>query len=131
MAETASRVETLYLAQPRGYCAGVVMAIGAVERFALELERDGEGDLAVYHAIVHNDTVVERLEAAHGVHFVEDLAELQGVEERAAASGRPFSNTVVFSAHWVSPLVRRAAAARGLPSTPKPRSTPARAITSS
>ena len=34
----------------------------AVEEAATEMKRDGQGDLAVYHAIVHNDTVVRRLE---------------------------------------------------------------------
>jgi 4-hydroxy-3-methylbut-2-en-1-yl diphosphate reductase len=107
-------IEKLYLAKPRGYCAGVVMAIQAVERFAEDLRATGEGDLGVYHAIVHNDTVVERLEERHGVHFVEDLAELDGVRERVSQEGRTFSDTVVFSAHGVSPAVREEARRRGL-----------------
>lgn len=107
-------IEKLYLAKPRGYCAGVVMAIGAVERFAEDLKREGEGDLAVYHAIVHNDTVVERLEEQHGVHFVEDLDELPTVRRRVESEGRPFADTVVFSAHGVSPAVREGARRLGL-----------------
>lgn len=106
-------IETLYLAKPRGYCAGVVMAIQAVERFADELNQD-EGDLAVYHAIVHNDTVVGRLERERGVHFVEDLGELGRVRQEAEAAGRGFSETVVFSAHGVSPAVRARARELGL-----------------
>jgi 4-hydroxy-3-methylbut-2-enyl diphosphate reductase len=107
-------IEKLYLAKPRGYCAGVVMAIQAVERFAESLRDDGEGELAVYHAIVHNNTVVERLKAQHRVHFVEDLAELEGVKAQLDAKGRKFADTVVFSAHGVSPAVRQEARRRGL-----------------
>ena len=73
-------VERVILARPRGYCAGVVMAIDAVKDAALENRQSGEGDLVVYHAIVHNNTVVERLEADHGVRFVEDLAEDEVLE---------------------------------------------------
>lgn len=105
-------IEKLYLAKPRGFCAGVVMAIQAVERAAEETR--SEGDLAVYHAIVHNDTVVSRLERERGVHFVERLDELDGVRARAGAEGRSLADTVVFSAHGVSPAVRGEAAARGL-----------------
>lgn len=96
-------IERLYLAKPRGFCAGVVMAIEAVRRTAREMK---EGELVVYHAIVHNDTVVARLSQEHGVRFVEDLAELptQGIEP----------DTVVFSAHGVSPAVRQQAAELGL-----------------
>ena len=104
-------IETLYLAKPRGFCAGVVMAIEAVERAATESKRTGEGDLTVYHAIVHNDTVVGRLREDHGVHFVEDLGELEGLE---ATGERALTDTVVFSAHGVSPAVRQEAARRGL-----------------
>ena len=106
-------VETLYLAKPRGFCAGVVMAIQAVEEAAADLGAQGES-LAVYHAIVHNDTVVGRLGAEHGVHFVEELNELEPLRERAQASGEPLADTVVFSAHGVSPSVRQGAQALGL-----------------
>ena len=95
-------IERLYLAKPRGFCAGVVMAIGAVEKAA----RQQETPLTVYHSIVHNHTVVERLSEQHGVHFVEDL---EGVE-RLPAGG----DTVVFSAHGVSPRVRERARELGL-----------------
>jgi 4-hydroxy-3-methylbut-2-en-1-yl diphosphate reductase len=99
-------IERVYLAQPRGFCAGVVMAIAAVEQAARENSREQQGDLVVYHAIVHNQTVVERLEQQHNVHFVEDLAELEGLEGA--------SDTVVFSAHGISPSIRREAERRGL-----------------
>ena len=106
-------IEKLYLAKPRGFCAGVVMAIQAVQEAADELKAQGEG-LAVYHAIVHNNTVVERLEAGRGVQFVEDLRELEGAKARAEAQGRQLADTVVFSAHGISPTVREEAAALGL-----------------
>ena len=107
-------VEKLYLAKPRGFCAGVVMAIDAVERAADEMRRDEQGDLTVYHAIVHNQTVVNRLEREHAVHFVEQLDELSPLGSRVAAQGRSLSDTVVFSAHGVSPAVRRRADELGL-----------------
>jgi len=107
-------VQTLYLAKPRGFCAGVVMAIEAVEKAADEMREAGQGDLAVYHAIVHNDTVVRRLEQGHGVHFVEDLDEMKALEERARSDGGDLADTVVFSAHGVSPAVRERADALNL-----------------
>ncbi len=107
-------VERLHLAKPRGFCAGVVMAIDAVERGATELRAAGAGELVVYHSIVHNDTVVRRLERSHGTHFVEDLDEISAEDRQARASGRKLADTVVFSAHGVSPAVRRRAAELGL-----------------
>ena len=107
-------VKQVYLAKPRGFCAGVVMAIQAVEDAAAENKKNNEGEVAVYHDIVHNRTVVGRLEDEHGVHFVEDLAELEAVGEKVSAAGRELSDTVVFSAHGVSPVVRHKAAQLGL-----------------
>lgn len=86
------------------------MAIEAVEKAAQEMKAAEDGDLSVYHAIVHNNTVIERLEESHGVHFVEDLDELEDVEKKVEAEGRELSDTVVFSAHGVSPAVREQAA---------------------
>ena len=106
-------IETLYLAKPRGFCAGVVMAIQAVQEAAQDLGAQGEG-LAVYHAIVHNDTVVGRLGAEHGVRFVEELSELEPLKKQARAAGKPLAETVVFSAHGVSPAVRQGARELGL-----------------
>lgn len=103
-------IETLYLAKPRGFCAGVVMAIQAVEEAAREARQRGEGDIAVYHDIVHNRTVVERLEDEHSVTFVEDLDDLETARAQAEAEGRTLGSTVVFSAHGVSPVVRQRAA---------------------
>ncbi len=99
-------IEKVYLAQPRGFCAGVVMAIDAVKLAAKSASDQNTGDLVVYHSIVHNDTVVGRLEREDGVRFVENLADL----EKLPNAG----DTVVFSAHGVSPALRHEAAARGL-----------------
>ncbi|WP_448567914.1 4-hydroxy-3-methylbut-2-enyl diphosphate reductase [Thermus sp.] len=96
----------VYLARPRGFCAGVVMAIEAVERWAEALKDQGE--LLVYHEIVHNRTVVERLRAK-GVQFVEDLKEIADLRQRRRLAG-----TLVFSAHGHPPKVREEAARMGL-----------------
>ena len=107
-------LEKLYLAKPRGYCAGVVMAIEAVENFAREMKTTGEGDLTVYHAIVHNNTVIERLEDQHSVSFIEDLSEFETLRQKSERENRKLSDTVVFSAHGISPTVREQAKHLGL-----------------
>ena len=86
------------LAQPRGFCAGVVRAIYFVER-ALQLY--GE-PVYVRHEIVHNRHVVEGLKAK-GARFVEELDEV------------PDGAVTVFSAHGVARSVEADARARGLP----------------
>ncbi|ADV68187.1 4-hydroxy-3-methylbut-2-enyl diphosphate reductase [Deinococcus maricopensis] len=95
-------IEKVYLAKPRGFCAGVVMAIQAVEKAAAR----EANPVTVYHSIVHNHTVVERLQGEHHVHFVEDLDTLETLPDGG--------DTVVFSAHGVSPVVRARARAMGL-----------------
>jgi 4-hydroxy-3-methylbut-2-enyl diphosphate reductase len=86
------------LAQPRGFCAGVVRAIEIVER---SLEQFGE-PVYVRHEIVHNRHVVDTLKAK-GARFVEDLSEV------------PKGAVTVFSAHGVSRSVQDEAKDRGLP----------------
>ncbi len=88
----------VYLAQPRGFCAGVVRAIEIVER---ALEKYGP-PVYVRHEIVHNKYVVESLKNK-GAIFVEDLSEV------------PPLAVTVFSAHGVARSVEEEAAARGLP----------------
>src|SRR6202171_707319 len=88
----------VYLAQPRGFCAGVVRAIEIVER---ALEKYGP-PVYVRHEIVHNKYVVESLKNK-GAIFVEDLSEV------------PPNSVTVFSAHGVAKSVEEEAAARGLP----------------
>jgi len=107
-------VRRLHLCKPRGFCAGVVMAIEAVEHAAAEMREAGAGELAVYHAIVHNDTVVERLERDHRAHFVERLDDLPALASKVRERGSRLGDTVVFSAHGVSPAVRRRADDLGL-----------------
>jgi 4-hydroxy-3-methylbut-2-enyl diphosphate reductase len=85
------------LANPRGFCAGVNMAIESLER-ALELFGT---PLYVYHEIVHNRLVVERF-SARGVVFVDAIHEV------------PEGATVLYSAHGVSPELREAADRRRL-----------------
>jgi len=86
----------ILLASPRGFCAGVIMAIDTVDE-ALKLVGP---PLYVYHEIVHNRHVVARFER-EGVVFVDTVDEV------------PANSTIVFSAHGVSPEVRNAAKARG------------------
>jgi 4-hydroxy-3-methylbut-2-enyl diphosphate reductase len=85
------------LAQPRGFCAGVVRAIEIVER---ALEKYGP-PVYVRHEIVHNKWVVDALKA-RGARFVEDLSEV------------PADGITVFSAHGVAKTVEADAAERGL-----------------
>jgi len=87
----------ILLAAPRGFCAGVNMAIETLERV---LRRYGP-PLYVYHEIVHNRWVVNEF-VQRGVHFVESLDLV------------PNGGIVIFSAHGVSPEIRREAAARNL-----------------
>src|SRR3954468_13938625 len=87
----------IILANPRGFCAGVNMAIESLDR-ALELHGT---PLYVYHEIVHNRYVVERFRG-RGVVFVDDIADI------------PSGGTVLYSAHGVAPAIRRASEERGL-----------------
>jgi 4-hydroxy-3-methylbut-2-enyl diphosphate reductase len=90
-------VERIVLAAPRGFCAGVAYAIEVV---SLALKIHG-APLYVRHAIVHNEHVVRSFES-QGVIFVEDPREV------------PPGSVVVFSAHGVSPEIRRQAKERDL-----------------
>ncbi len=87
----------VFLANPRGFCAGVDRAIEIVER-ALALYG---APIYVRHEVVHNKYVVDDLRRK-GAIFVEELDEV------------PSGNTVIFSAHGVSQAVRQEAEARGL-----------------
>lgn len=86
---------TLYLAAPRGFCAGVDRAIKIVE---MALEKWG-APVYVRHEIVHNKYVVDGLRAKGAV-FVEELDEC------------PLDRPVIFSAHGVPKSVPEAAQAR-------------------
>jgi 4-hydroxy-3-methylbut-2-enyl diphosphate reductase len=93
----AGPARTVLLAAPRSFCAGVERAIEIVERL---LTQRG-GPIYVRKQIVHNVHVVADLEA-RGAVFVDDLNEV------------PRGATAVFSAHGVSPAVRRDAKRRRL-----------------
>jgi 4-hydroxy-3-methylbut-2-enyl diphosphate reductase len=96
--DTAEAHLRVILAQPRGFCAGVVRAIDIVE---LALQRYGP-PIYVRHEIVHNRHVVESL-IAKGAHFVETLSEV------------PDGAITIFSAHGVPRAVVDEAKSRGLP----------------
>jgi len=85
------------LAQPRGFCAGVIRAIDIVER---ALEKYGP-PVYVRHEIVHNRHVVDALRAK-GARFVEALSEV------------PTGAIAIFSAHGVARCVEDEATQRGL-----------------
>ena len=87
----------IILANPRGFCAGVNMAIEALET-ALRLFGS---PLYVFHEIVHNRPIVEKFQAL-GVVFVDDISEV------------PSGGTVLYSAHGVSPEIRRHSIERNL-----------------
>lgn len=87
----------IFLAQPKGFCAGVDRAISIVER---ALEVYGR-PIYVRHEIVHNRTVVESLKQ-RGAVFINDLSEV------------PDGATLVFSAHGVPRSVEEEAAKRRL-----------------
>ena len=87
----------IILANPRGFCAGVNMAIECLER---ALDFFGP-PLYVYHEIVHNKFVVERFRHS-GTVFVESIDEV------------PPGSPLLYSAHGVSPQIREQARRRRL-----------------
>ena len=92
------RTMKIILANPRGFCAGVNMAIDVVDQL---LDICPDEQICVYHEIVHNRYVVGRF-VEQGVKFVEDIAEV------------PDDSILVFSAHGVSPQIRQEARERNL-----------------
>ncbi|MGB8860622.1 MAG: 4-hydroxy-3-methylbut-2-enyl diphosphate reductase [Ilumatobacteraceae bacterium] len=89
-------VDRVLLAEPRGFCAGVEMAIKALAWMV----RSFEPPVYCYHEIVHNKIVVQRFEA-QGVIFVDDIAEV------------PLGMPIMLSAHGSAPEVVAAARSRG------------------
>lgn len=87
----------ILLANPRGFCAGVNMAIEALEE---AIRRFGPA-IYVYHEIVHNKYVVDQF-TRQGVTFVDRLEEV------------PPGAILLYSAHGVSPEIRRVARERKL-----------------
>ena len=88
---------TIFLAKPRGFCAGVERAVDIVK---LALKKLGK-PIYVRHEIVHNQHVVNSLKEKGAV-FVDELNNI------------PEGSTVVFSAHGVSPQIKQQAANLGL-----------------
>jgi 4-hydroxy-3-methylbut-2-enyl diphosphate reductase len=93
----AEPIMQVILAQPRGFCAGVVRAIEIVER---ALQKYG-APVYVRHEIVHNRHVVESLKEK-GALFIDELSEA------------PAGAVTIFSAHGVARAVEDEAQARGL-----------------
>lgn len=87
----------ILLANPRGFCAGVNMAIECLD----ETIRMFGSNVYVYHEIVHNKYVVDRF-TQQGVTFVDHISEA------------PEGSILLYSAHGVSPQVREEARSRGL-----------------
>ena len=87
----------ILLAEPRGFCAGVMMAVQSLESAVREFGTP----LYVYHEIVHNTWIVEDF-CRKGVIFVDTLDEV------------PVGSRLMFSAHGVSPEIRKIAQERHL-----------------
>tara|TARA_R110000868_G_scaffold297999_1_gene558278 strand:+ start:68643 stop:69785 length:1143 start_codon:yes stop_codon:yes gene_type:complete len=94
---TGTKSMKVILANPRGFCAGVNMAIECLE----EVIRIFGSNVYVYHEIVHNKYVVNRF-TNQGVTFVEAVSEV------------PENSILVFSAHGVSPVIRNQARERNI-----------------
>ncbi len=88
----------LILTNPRGFCAGVHMAIDVVDQV---LDLYPGRAIYVFHEIVHNKHVVNRFRE-RGVAFVEEVSEV------------PEGSIIIFSAHGISPAVRAESKARNL-----------------
>lgn len=87
----------ILLANPRGFCAGVNMAIECLD----EAIRMFGPEIYVYHEIVHNKYVVDRF-SRQGVRFIDEIEEA------------PEGAILLYSAHGVSPAIREAARRRKL-----------------
>ena len=90
------RVDIVLLAEPRGFCAGVEMAIKALAWMV----RSFPGPVYCYHEIVHNKLVVDRFKV-QGVVFIDSIDEV------------PPGSPIMLSAHGSPPAILEAARARG------------------
>ncbi len=87
----------IYLAEPRGFCAGVRRALDAVEQALIHFPPP----IYVYHEIVHNDFIVKELKQ-RGVCFVESMENV------------PHGSVLILSAHGAAARIEKAAAERNL-----------------
>lgn len=94
--DRTSRVTQVLLAEPRGFCAGVEMAIKALAWMV----RTFPGPVYCYHEIVHNKLVVDRFKA-QGVVFIDEIDEI------------PAGSPIMLSAHGSPPAILEAARERG------------------
>ena len=94
--EAVNKIEKIILASPRGFCAGVEMAIKALAWMV----RTFDAPVYCYHEIVHNKIVVDRFKKL-GVIFVDDLSEI------------PLGKPIMLSAHGSAPQVVQQAIAKG------------------
>ncbi|MDR2748934.1 MAG: 4-hydroxy-3-methylbut-2-enyl diphosphate reductase, partial [Bifidobacteriaceae bacterium] len=99
----------IFLASPKGFCAGVERAINTVERAINTVEniqKTGHGDIHdniyVYHEIVHNSYIIENFKK-QGIKFINHLSELPDN-----------AKSIVFSAHGVSREIMKAAEKKNL-----------------
>ena len=93
-----TELRKIIMAQPRGFCAGVVRAISIVEKALEKFQKP----VYVRHEIVHNQHVVDDLKAKGAV-FVNEISDV------------PDGAVTVFSAHGVARSVEEDAADRELP----------------
>ena len=113
--DTNATVERVLLAAPRGFCAGVEMAIKALAWMV----RAFDGPVYCYHEIVHNQQVVQRFEE-QGVVFVDDVAEVppggrsccRRTDPRPRSSRPPATTAGSWSA-TVCPLVTKSTTGEG------------------
>ena len=91
-----NKIAKIVLASPRGFCAGVEMAIKALAWMV----RTFDAPVYCYHEIVHNKIVVDRFKKL-GVIFVDDLGEI------------PLGRPIMLSAHGSAPQVVQQAIAKG------------------
>lgn len=95
----AGKRRTVVVAEPHGFCAGVKRAVALAEKALAGLASNEK--IYCLHELVHNGLVVKRL-ASKGMVFVKDLSEA------------PDGARVFFSAHGVSPAIRKEAEKRSL-----------------
>lgn len=92
----------IFVANPRGFCAGVVRAVDALWDYHRQNQSDKpDAKTYSYHQIIHNTHIVRQFEQA-GVVFVNDIAEI------------PEGSNLMLSAHGVTPEVIKQAEQRGL-----------------